>query len=256
MFAVTIISVSYFFHFCEAIYKEIWHLTILLVRSFQYLSIFYYYQNIPNGFSFIAIIIFSFIYLFASVTLFITTYIYKEIWHLTISLVMFCQYVSKYSKRFKSYSDINILIKGGRTRLGEAIYKEIKYLTMSLVRLYQYVSACQKLSYYSRWFKSYSYFHKLITDRRTYSDYTALLASFPFGWHYCGSCNILSVLKVIAMFTNWLRTEVRTDGHGDYRTLLVRPPFGILTQYSAFLFYEILWRIYFAMLLNWNVWMI
>ena len=54
--------------------------------------------------------------------------------------------ISKFSKRFRSYSDFQKLITDGRTRLGDTIYKEIWHLTMPLVRSYPYVFTCQKLS--------------------------------------------------------------------------------------------------------------
>ena len=80
-----------------------------------------YYQNIPNGFSVMAKI--TFLHFLPQRLI-----IYKELWHLTSALasqyVSTCQKLSKYSKRFKSYSDFHKLIKGGRTRLGGAIYNE------------------------------------------------------------------------------------------------------------------------------------
>ena len=56
---------------------------------------------------------------------------------------------------------------------GQGFYKEIWHLTISLVRSCQYVSACQKLSKYSMQFKTFSCFHKLITEGN--GDYRALL---------------------------------------------------------------------------------
>ena len=106
------IIISYiFFSFASAmlfitIYKELWHLKILLVRSCQdasacqmlskYSKLFERYGNYHIFtfffffFVFFFVFVFSvFLFFFASGMLFIT--VYKEIWHLTISLVRSCQ---------------------------------------------------------------------------------------------------------------------------------------------------------------------
>ena len=75
-----------------------------------------YYQNIPNGLRVMTVaVIFSHFCLGEA----IYNYLYEETWHLTISLVTSCQYVSAcqnlsiYSKRYQSYSDFYKLITDG-----------------------------------------------------------------------------------------------------------------------------------------------
>ena len=53
------------------------------------------------------------------------------------------------------------------SELSITIYTEILHLPCSLGRSYQYVSACRKISKYSKRFKRYGDFHKLIRGGRT-----------------------------------------------------------------------------------------
>ena len=107
MLVVTRFSVSYFRIFASArlSLKKLGTRQIHLIglsTIYQYVK---YYHNISNALSIMMAIIMFSQFFFASTRLFIT--IYNEIWHLTISLVRSCQYVSawqkisKYSKRFK-----------------------------------------------------------------------------------------------------------------------------------------------------------
>ena len=110
---------------------------------------------------------------------------------MTISSVRSCQYVfarqknTKYSKRFKTYSEFYKLITDGRKCQVEAIYKEIRYLKTASVRSCQYVSSCQNLSKYSKRFKNNNNFHKLITyeEMDGHGDKRTLFVSPPFEWH-------------------------------------------------------------------------
>ena len=108
---------------------------------------------------------------------------------------------SKYSQRFERYGDYHVtyffffFFLFASTRLFITIFKKSG---ISLVRSRQYVSARQKSSKYSKRFKSDSDFHKLITD---------------------GCTNM-------PIFFIWLDLKLITDEYGNYRTLLVSPPFG------------------------------
>ena len=89
------------------------------------------------------------------------------------------------------------LITNGWTCLGEATYKQIWHLTISLVRSCQNVKT--KLTYSQR-LKSYSDFHKLITDG--HGNYRALLVS-PFSDDFTAG-------RVIQLFiANGCKTAIR-----------------------------------------------
>ena len=111
-------------------------------------------------------------------------------------------------------------------RLFITIYIDLWHLTILLVRSCQYVSACPKLSEYSRRFKSYSDFHKLITGVSARFDEAICKESWHLIIPLVRSCQYVSEsqilpnysksFKVKAIFTNWLRT----DGHASVRLFI------------------------------------
>ena len=112
-------------HFClsKVIYKEIWHLTISLVRSFQYLSICHIFPKYSQRFEHygdyhIFTFFFFFFFFFLSrrgcLLLFIKKFCIRQFrWLGLVNMYLHGKKLSKYSKRFKSYSDFHKLITDG-----------------------------------------------------------------------------------------------------------------------------------------------